>query len=219
VPQFPVQLRLTHGETLVKPFLTGENRMAERVPPLSSAQVTNLNPDPTKTLELVDGAVPGLRLRVTSAGARSWSLNIRAAHAPFLRRIGVGLAEARKKAGEGRRQIREGADPTAECRAHRARASAAELGIGTFRAVIDAYFSTGPGGGLRSKQEQLKRLRSVFAAHLARPALDIDGVALQLAIDAHIANRPRGASATSQPSSRENHDCQSDAALPRASSA
>jgi integrase len=31
----------------------------------------------------------------------------------------------------------------------------------------------------------LKRLRSVFAAHLARPAQDIDGVALQLTVDAH----------------------------------
>jgi hypothetical protein len=52
---------------------------------------------------------------------------------------------------------------------------------------VDAYFSAGPGGGLRSKREQLKRLRSVFAAHLGRPALDIDGVALQLTIDAHSA--------------------------------
>jgi integrase len=31
----------------------------------------------------------------------------------------------------------------------------------------------------------LKRLRSVFAAHLARPAQDMDGAALQLTIDAH----------------------------------
>lgn len=161
--------------------------MAKRVPPLSSAQVANLKPDPRKVLELVDGAVPGLRLRVTPAGTRSWSLNIRAVG--IMRRFdvgaGLGLAEARKKAGDLRRQIREGADPTAERRALRARGNAAERGIGTFGTVIDAYFSTGPGGGLRSKQEQLKRMRSVFAAHLARPALDIDGVALQLTIDAH----------------------------------
>jgi integrase len=161
--------------------------MAKRVPPLSSAQVANLKPDPTKVRELVDGAVPGLRLRVTPAGTRSWSLNIRSVG--VMRRFdvgsGLGLAEARKKAEDLRRQIREGADPTGERRVLRARAKAAERGIGTFGAVIDAYFSTGPGAGLRSKQEQLKRLRSVFAAHLSRPALNVDGIALQLTVDAH----------------------------------
>ena len=133
--------------------------MAKRVPPLSSVQVANLKPDPQKVLELVDGAVPGLRLRVTPAGTRTWSLNIRAVGK--MRRfdvgVGLGLAEARKKGEDLRRQIREGADPTAGRRALRGRAKAAEQGIGTFGAVIDAYFSTGPGGGLRSKREQLER--------------------------------------------------------------
>jgi integrase len=167
--------------------------MAKRVPPLSSAQVANLKPDSTKVVELVDGAVPGLRLRVTPAGTRSWSLNMRVAG--VMRRFdvgaGLGLAEARKVAGEMRRQIRK----TAEKRAARARAKAAEQGIGTFSAVIDGYFSNGPGAGLRTRQEQLKRLRSVFAAHLARPALEVDGIALQLAIDAHRA-KTAAASAT-----------------------
>lgn len=161
--------------------------MAKRVPPLSSAEVANLKPDPTKVVELVDGAVPGLRLRVTPANTRSWSLNIRAAG--IMRRFDLGtglrLAKAREKALEMRRQVREGVDPTAERSADRARAKAAKEGIGTFGAVIDAYFSAGPGAGLRSKQEQSKRLRSVFAAHLERPALDIDSVALQLTLDDH----------------------------------
>jgi integrase len=161
--------------------------MAKRVSPLSAAQVANLKPDPAKVRELVDGAVPGLRLRVTPAGTRSWSLNIRAAGK--MRRFdvgtGLGLAEARKKAEIVRRQVREGVDPTVGRRALRARAKAAGQGVGTFGAVLDAYFSTGPGGGLRSKREQLKRISSVFVAHLGRPALDIDGVALQLTIDAH----------------------------------
>ena len=33
---------------------------------------------------------------------------------------------------------------------------AAEQGIGTFGAVIDAHFSTGQGAGLKSKREQLE---------------------------------------------------------------
>ena len=147
--------------------------MAKRVPPLSSAKVGNLKPDPLKVVELVDGAVPGLRLRVTPAGTRTWSLNIRASG--VMRRFdvgsGFGLAEARKKAEDLRRKIREGADPTLGRRVLRARAKAAEEGIGTFGAMIDAYFSTGPGTGLRSKAEQLKRLRSVFDANLARPRI------------------------------------------------
>jgi len=163
--------------------------MAKRVPPLSSAQVANLKPDPTRVRELVDGAVPGLRLRVTRGGTRSWSLNVRAAGK--MRRFevgsGLGLADARKRAEDMRRHIREGADPTAERRALRARAKAAEAGIGTFGAVIDAYFSTGPGAGLRSRHEQLKRLRSVFASHKSRPATEVEGVALQLTVDAHTA--------------------------------
>ena len=52
--------------------------MAKRVPPLSAATLTKFKPDPVKVLELVDGAVPGLRVRITPAGTRSWSLNIRA---------------------------------------------------------------------------------------------------------------------------------------------
>jgi hypothetical protein len=149
--------------------------MAKRVPPLTSAQVANLKPDPDKIVELVDGAVAGLRLRVTPADTRTWSLNIRASGK--MRRFDVGaelgLAAARKKATEIRRQVRDGADPTAERRAQRARAMAAEQGIGTFGAVIDAYFANGPGATKRSKREQLKRLRSVFEAHLSRPATDL----------------------------------------------
>ena len=72
--------------------------MAKRVPPLSSAQVANVRPHPTKVVELVDGGVPGLRLRVTPAGTRSWSLNMRASGK--MRRfdvgVGLGLSAARQ---------------------------------------------------------------------------------------------------------------------------
>ena len=52
--------------------------MPKRVPPLSAVQLAQIKPDPSKVIELIDGAVPGLRFRVTPAGTRSWSLNIRA---------------------------------------------------------------------------------------------------------------------------------------------
>lgn len=161
--------------------------MAKHVPPLTSAQVANLKPDASRTIELVDGMVPGLWLRVTPAGTKTWSLSIRAAgvRRRFDVGVGLGLAEARRKAQELKQQVRAGADPTAERRAVRDRAKAAAAGLDTFGAVVAAYYETGPGAGLRSKPDQVKRIRSVFKAHLDRPALEINSVALQLTLDKH----------------------------------
>ena len=82
--------------------------MAKRVPPLNAAKLTKFKPDPIKVLELVDGAVPGLRVRITPAGTRSWSLNIRS-HGR-MRRFdvgrGLGLSDARKEAEDLRRRIK-----------------------------------------------------------------------------------------------------------------
>lgn len=161
--------------------------MAKRVPPLTSAAVARIKPDPARTLEFVDGDVPGLRLRVTPKGTRTWSLNIRANG--VMRRfevgIGLGLADARVKAKGLRQRVAEGADPTAEKRENRARAISAKQGIGTFGAAIDAYFSGGNGAGLITKVEQQKRIKSVFRAHLARPGMEVTSAELQRAIDAH----------------------------------
>lgn len=163
--------------------------MAKRVPPLTAAGLSKLKPDLTRTVEVVDGAVPGLRLRITPAGNRTWSLNIRARG--VMRRFdvgsGLGLSEARQKAEALRRRIAEGADPTEEKRARRSQAISAKQGIGTFQAVIDAYFEEGTGTGLKTRHEQAKRIRSVFAVHLAKPAMDITSAQLQHVIDRHVA--------------------------------
>jgi len=75
--------------------------MAKRVPPLTALGIARVKPDPSKTIELVDGAEPGLRLRITPNGTRTWSLNIR--RQGVMRRFGVGkglgLEEARKELG------------------------------------------------------------------------------------------------------------------------
>ncbi len=161
--------------------------MAKRVPPLSAATLTKFKPDPVKVLELVDGAVPGLRVRITPAGTRTWSLNIRAQGR--MRRFdvgqGLGLAEARLKAEELRRRIKGGADPTAEKRMKRRRTELASQGVGTFEAILNAYFNTGPGADLSTRDDQLRRIRSVFAVHLKRTALEVKSSELQLSIDNH----------------------------------
>ena len=90
--------------------------MPKRVPPLSAAQLAQIKPDPSKVIELTDGAVPGLRFRLTPAGTRSWSLNIRANGKMQRFEVGqnLGLSEARSKAEKLKVEIKNGADPTAE---------------------------------------------------------------------------------------------------------
>src|SRR4029077_15275182 len=91
--------------------------MPKRVPPLSAKAVAAARSPDEKPIELVDGLVPGLRLRVTQNGTRTWSLNVRDSKG-IRRRFEVGrglsLSEARCKAESLRRAIREGADPTGE---------------------------------------------------------------------------------------------------------
>src|SRR5690606_1138213 len=109
-----------------------------------------VRPHPTKAVELVDGAVSGLRLRILPSGKKTWSLAMRANG--VMRRVevgsGLGLSEARTKAEDLRRKIKEGADPTAEKRTARLKALSALEGVGTFGSVIDAYFISGNGAGL-----------------------------------------------------------------------
>lgn len=163
--------------------------MAKRVAPLTALQINRLKPHPTRTIELVDGAVPGLRLRVAPSGVKSWSLAMRANG--VMRRFEVGsglnLGDARTKAEDLRRKIKDGADPTAEKRAARTKALSAVEGIGTFGSVIDAYFTIGNGAGLKTGKVQQQHLRSFFKSMLGRPAIDIRSAEIQLAIDAHTA--------------------------------
>lgn len=163
--------------------------MAKRVPPLTAAAVAKIKPDPDRTLELVDGDVPGLRLRVTPKGTRTWSLNIRASGVMRRFEVGanLGLAEARVKAKSLRQRVADGADPTAERRETRTRAVSAKQGIDTFGAAVEAYFSAGNGSGLKTKAEQLQRIKSVFKAHLDRPGVEVLSSELQRAVDAHTA--------------------------------
>ena len=163
--------------------------MAKRVPPLSAAKLAKFKPDKVKVLELIDGAVPGLRVRITPAGMRSWSLNIRAQGK--MRRFDVGrnlgLAEARLKAEDLRQKIKDGADPTAERRVRHQQTQLASQGIGTFGSIVETYYTTGQGAELSTKGDQLRRIRSVFAVHLKRKALEVKSSELQLSIDGHSA--------------------------------
>lgn len=161
--------------------------MPKRVPPLSALQISRARPHPTKAVELVDGAVSGLRLRILPSGKKTWSLAMRAQG--VMRRFevgsGLGLAEARTKAEDLRRKIKEGADPTAEKRSARQKALSALEGVGTLGSVIDAYYTAGNGAGLKSGETQRKHLKTFFRPLLGKPAVDVRSSQLQLAVDAH----------------------------------
>jgi integrase len=161
--------------------------MAKRVPPLTPNEIDAARPINGKHVELVDGHVPGLRVRVGPMG-RHWSLAMRDTNGA-MRRFPVGenlgLAAARAKALQLRQDIKGGADPVREGKRNRQRAKEALAGIGTFDSVIQDYFKNGDGRDLATGGRQLKLVKFVFAAHLRVPALDLRPLDLQLTIDAH----------------------------------
>jgi hypothetical protein len=87
--------------------------------------------------DLADAALPGLRLRLTPAGAATWALACRDTHGR-MRRFplglfpGMGLSEARDKARalRVRVRVREGEDPVVERRRARAIGRDAKEGTG-----------------------------------------------------------------------------------------
>lgn len=160
-----------------------EPRMSKRVPPLTAKQVENFRP--TDRAELTDGLVPGLRLRATASGVRSWSLNIRG-HDGERRRfevgVGLGLAEARRAAEVIRAKVRLGEDPSAARKEARKRAKDAREGLGTLSGLIDAY-GRARGAQLRSWSAARALMRTVFAQLLDKPVLQLTAAEFHLAAD------------------------------------
>ena len=159
--------------------------MPKRVEPLNAKQIEKWRPNPNCILELVDGAVPGLRVRLTPNGTMTWSLSARVNGER--RRLnlgeGLGLAEARRKAEDARRQIADGVDPAAAKTAASDRRKAAAQGQGTLGSVIAAYYEVGDGKQLRSGKAARAVIEVVFADHLLRPSLDIRPGQLQIAAE------------------------------------
>jgi integrase len=160
--------------------------LPNRIPPLNARQLEKWRPDPDRTLERIDGAVAGLRVRLAPSGEMSWSLSARIEGTR--RRVGLGkglkLAEARRKAEEARTRIANGEDPTEARKALRSRRNAAAQGVGTLGSVLGSYYEQGPGAALRSGRAARGLVERIFAGHLSRPAADVGSAELQLAIDA-----------------------------------
>jgi integrase len=179
-----------HGSSTLGPewvLIFDEERfsMPKHAKPLTARQLEKWRPDPVRTLERVDGAVPGLRVRLSPDGRSTWSLSIRVDG--VRRRIaigkGLGLAEARRTAEQTRVAIARGEDPGGARRARAARRRAAARGVGTLGAVIAAFYEQGPGSVLRSGAASRALVERAFARHLTRPSVDVLSAELQLAAD------------------------------------
>lgn len=102
------------------------------MPPLllTDRRIAALKPTRTRT-EYLDEKVPGLALRVTPNGVKSWTVRYR--HRGWLRRLTLGdvavvsLADARARARDALRDASKGKDPAAEKKAGRKAETIGEL--------------------------------------------------------------------------------------------
>jgi integrase len=140
-------------------------------------------------IELADKGCPGLRLRVTPAGAKSWVLGCRdpegrARRFPVGEHPDIGISEARDKARALRQAVKDGADPIADNRRTRAIGEAARHGEGTLKALLDLYGARA-GAKLRSWDHSRLRIDRVFSAYLTRPVAHLSVVDLQITADSY----------------------------------
>ena len=143
-------------------------------------------------IEIADPSLPGLRLRITPAGAKTWVLGCRDRFgSPRRFTLGqypaLGLSEARDAARKTHHAVKAGADPIAERRRSLAQGKAAKLGKGTLRALLDAY-GVDVGAAQRSWPHSRLRIERVFAPLMDNPLASLSVADLLLEADGYIAD-------------------------------
>jgi integrase len=138
-------------------------------------------------MDISDAALPGLRLRLTANGGRSWVLACRDTFGRMRRfPLGdypnMGIADAREAARAMRADVRKGADPVAERKRQRVVGYQARDGIGTLTALLDLY-ARQKGSRLKSWHEWRRRINSVFAPFLNQPTVTLNARDLQMQAD------------------------------------
>ncbi len=129
-----------------------------------------------KRVELIDSTQPGLRLRITPKGGKSWVVAMRDPHSRMRRfplggHPAMGISGARDAARALWGKVRGGADPVEDARHKRAVAKAAKEGVGTLAALLDLYEKK-KGSTLKSWPDCRRRIESVFKPFLKK-ALDV----------------------------------------------
>ncbi len=149
-------------------------------------------------IDLSDAALPGLWLRLTPTGRRTWVLSCRDSLGPTRRfPLGqhptMGIAEARAAARTLREEIRKGADPIEDGRRKRKLSKQAREGVGTLKALLELY-GTKEGSKLKTWDASRKMIEYVFAACLDKPLATIKIGDLQMTADSHKAQQSAAAS-------------------------
>ncbi len=116
----------------------------------------------------VGGTPPGLSLNITKTGAKSWIFRVTIGASR--RHIGLGsypevsLAEAREKALNLKREIRDGNDPVAERQAARAALALEQKHCTTFEEAFNSFYETKVQGELKNIKH-IKQWRSSLTTY------------------------------------------------------
>ena len=161
--------------------------------PLNQKIIENQKLDPLRRLEIPDGALVGLYFIVQPSGAKSWAVRYRAdgrprklTLAPYPR---MGLAEARRAAGEALRIVSEGGDPAGD-RITVARLKGLERAPEShrFENVLDRFIAAQKRKGRRSADETRRILeRDALPRWRGRPVGEITGAEVAEAIETIVA--------------------------------
>jgi integrase len=168
---------------------------------LTDAALKAIKPPAQGRLVVRDPTVTGLVLRVSPpserhpAGRRAWSLEVKAPDGRQLRiTLGaypeIGLAEARRRAGRMRADVRDGADPTAAKRARRATEAAKRKGVAgaaTLRELLDSFerLKAKP-AGLRSWADMRQMIEHNFVDFLSKALPDLTRGDFRAVLDAAV---------------------------------
>jgi integrase len=118
--------------------------------------IASLRPPAVGRLEAFDSVVPGLSLRVTDRGVKSWGVRYR--HRGRTRRVtlgrltALGLAEARRRARDVLHEARDGADPATTKRERREAPTVADVA-----ALYITHYATPRKKSWKDDQRMLRR--------------------------------------------------------------
>jgi integrase len=143
---------------------------------LTDKHVLALKADSGKRLEVFDLQEPGLLLRVSDAGRKTWFFRYRIADGRQPRmKLGTypatSIADARRKAQDARRIVETGEDPAAQAR--KAAAEAKSQKIRTYDDLIDVYFTACENGtwtpkGKRKRPQTITAERKLYERHIKK---------------------------------------------------
>jgi integrase len=138
--------------------------------------------------ELLDLVVPGLGIRVTDRGARTWILKTRYPGSPHPTRRALGdfpamsLERAREKAGRWRTLIKQGIDPTVA--EERERQASVRRQATTFAVVAEGWFRDKLPGERKGKEVERDVRNAFIAVWGKRPITDITDIDVVSVINA-----------------------------------